>query len=206
MTEADYPYRAYVSLRSAVLTSLTQDRLKFDVIIFVLNCSVLLLLLLFTGRLVCVSAGTRCCFRKRSDEHNSREWRNHRKDHSLGFNNGIIWERCLVILQYDEAGLEDSVATRNPVSFAFEVTSDFMSYDQGVYTRSDTVWCWGKTNLSISLNPVHLLFTLLLFSTECHNTTDKVNHAVLAVGYGQENGTSYWIVKNSWSSHWGMNG
>lgn len=39
------------------------------------------------------------------------------------------------LLQYDEMGMEDVVATRNPVSFAFEVTSDFMHYSHGVYTR-----------------------------------------------------------------------
>lgn len=39
------------------------------------------------------------------------------------------------LLQYDERGMEDAVATRNPVSFAFEVTFDFMHYSHGVYTR-----------------------------------------------------------------------
>ncbi|XP_034032414.1 pro-cathepsin H [Thalassophryne amazonica] len=81
------------------------------------------------------------------------------------------------ITENDEMGMVDAVGTRNPVSLAFDVTSDFMSYHQGVYT-----------------------------STECRNTPDKVNHAVLAVGYGTENGLPYWIVKNSWGSRWGMNG
>jgi cathepsin B len=31
-------------------------------------------------------------------------------------------------------------------------------------------------------------------------------HAILIVGFGTENGTDYWTVKNSWSSYWGDNG
>ncbi|XDV28727.1 hypothetical protein PO909_031944 [Leuciscus waleckii] len=81
------------------------------------------------------------------------------------------------ITKYDEMGMVDAVARLNPVSFAYEVTNDFMHYKDGVYS-----------------------------SNVCHNTTDMVNHAVLAVGYAQENGTPYWIVKNSWGTSWGING
>uniref|UniRef100_A0A8U8C9X1 Cathepsin H n=1 Tax=Geospiza parvula TaxID=87175 RepID=A0A8U8C9X1_GEOPR len=81
------------------------------------------------------------------------------------------------LLQYDEDGMVEAVGKHNPVSFAFEVTSDFMHYRKGVYS-----------------NP------------RCEHTPDKVNHAVLAVGYGEEDGTPYWIVKNSWGRLWGMQG
>ncbi|XP_037952781.1 procathepsin L [Teleopsis dalmanni] len=39
---------------------------------------------------------------------------------------------------------------------------------------------------------------------ECNQ--DDVNHSVVVVGYGTENGKDYWIIKNSYSSNWGENG
>lgn len=81
------------------------------------------------------------------------------------------------ITQGDEDEMLHAVFEHGPVSIAFQVVDGFRDYATGVYT-----------------------------STVCLNTADNVNHAVLAVGFGNENGTDYWIVKNSWSSAWGDHG
>ncbi|XP_064467521.1 procathepsin L-like [Ornithodoros turicata] len=76
-----------------------------------------------------------------------------------------------------EEDLLHAVATVGPVSVAMEVLPNFYSYTGGVYQNRN-----------------------------CSCEIAQVNHAVLAVGYGTEDGTDYWLLKNSWSEEWGVKG
>ena len=79
----------------------------------------------------------------------------------------------------DEDALKYAIATKGPVSVAFQVASDFKDFSSGVYS-----------------------------STVCENGAMDVNHAVLAVGYGFDDvaNMSYWTIKNSWDYSWGDSG
>jgi cathepsin H len=77
----------------------------------------------------------------------------------------------------DEEEMMHAVFRHGPVSVAYQVIPGFKNYKEGVY-HNDT----------------------------CGTEPNEVNHAVLAVGYGKENDMDYWLIKNSWSSHWGDEG
>ncbi|XP_012273561.1 digestive cysteine proteinase 1 [Orussus abietinus] len=64
--------------------------------------------------------------------------------------------------------------------------------------------------ISVSIDASHKTFSFysngIYYDPNCGNTEDKLDHAVLVVGYGSINGKAYWLVKNSWSNYWGNDG
>lgn len=96
------------------------------------------------------------------------------------------------ITSRDEDDLVHAVATIGPVSIAYQVSPDFRFYQHGIYDSYNTTT---KTIM-------------------CHSGNHDVNHAVVAVGLGTTvpstknnfTSTDYYIVRNSWSADWGMEG
>jgi cathepsin C len=79
-----------------------------------------------------------------------------------------------------ETGMMDSILKQGPIVVNFEVLNDFFFYKSGIYRHK-----------KVGNDPEPFV---------------EVNHSVVIVGWGEQSGTKYWIVKNSWGSGWGMQG
>jgi cathepsin C len=80
----------------------------------------------------------------------------------------------------DEEDIKEELVRGGPIVVSFEPKDDFMYYHNGIYT----------SNLGDSI----------------HQEWEKVDHAVLLVGYGEEQGKKFWRIQNSWGDDWGENG
>ncbi|EDW85878.1 uncharacterized protein Dwil_GK22908 [Drosophila willistoni] len=63
----------------------------------------------------------------------------------------------------------------------------------------------GPVGCSLFADEALLHYEKGIFSNETCNG-QELNHAVLVVGYGSENGQDYWTIKNSWGENWGESG
>jgi hypothetical protein len=80
--------------------------------------------------------------------------------------------------------------------------------DWDIENRLVELLAMGPVSVGIeSTNPVFRLYGGGVLSPE-HVRTPKgiVDHAVSLVGFGTENGTSYWTIRNSWGEDWGEDG
>ena len=102
-------------------------------------------------------------------------------------NIGAKIRRVHNITSFDEDDLVRAVAHIGPVAVAFDVANGFHLYSHGVYDAYDATT---GENL-------------------CKTDIRHLNHAVVAVGYGEtmeDEPKPYHIIRNSWGNTWGMEG
>jgi cathepsin X len=62
----------------------------------------------------------------------------------------------------------------------------------------------GPISCNIAVTPEFLNYTGGIFKDKTGNK--DIDHSISVIGFGVENGQKYWYGRNSWGTHWGING
>mmetsp|Transcript_18476 Transcript_18476/g.31620 ORF Transcript_18476/g.31620 Transcript_18476/m.31620 type:complete len:245 (-) Transcript_18476:74-808(-) len=126
--------------------------------------------------------------------------------------NGGYQEDCFYYLEEDELESEANYPYNGSSGSCFTKYDKgevkVLSYNQVPAKSSEQLKAAiVKQPVSVTIDagsyPFMHYFGGIITSDDCGQSLD---HAVLAVGYGVENGTEYYIVKNSWGADWGEKG
>lgn len=87
----------------------------------------------------------------------------------------------------DEKSMIEELDNNGPFVISFEPSYAFMMYKKGIFQGMPSEKTWKERN---NKKP----------------EWEKVDHSVVLVGYGEENGIKYWKCQNSWGANWGEEG
>lgn len=79
----------------------------------------------------------------------------------------------------DEDSIKAALYNHGPISVGVNANQDWQLYSNGIYNPSEQA---------------------------CDSSITSMDHGVILVGYGSEDGLDYWIIRNSWGDDWGENG
>jgi len=98
------------------------------------------------------------------------------------------------------------MSNMKPVAKIANFTCITKEDSDGANPKDMATWCANNGPMSIAMDVSSMMSykSGIWNPSRCSNT--NLGHALLIVGYGTENGTPYWIIKNSWGTDWGEAG
>jgi len=120
---------------------------------------------------------------------------------------GVLGDMCSGYIRNINTGEEIGTAARFYRALHFYAPAGTPKDNGNEKNIRHNIFVWGPVSTGMKVYPDFYTF-------DAKNTIYKWNgegpqvggHAIEIVGWGEENNTKYWIVKNSWGLEWGDNG
>jgi cathepsin C len=87
----------------------------------------------------------------------------------------------------NEVAMMKEIYKNGPVIVAFQAPGSLFYYSGGIFHGPKPQWHEDNHRKDL-------------------NIWEQTNHAVVGVGWGEENGKKFWIMKNTWGKNWGEDG
>ena len=120
---------------------------------------------------------------------------------------GPIGDMCADYYFDKSTGLEKGTAARFYKALRFYSIAGTEKDGGSEYDLRDNIYKWGPIASGMQTFPDFYTFDAKHEIYVWNGQGPQVGgHAVVIIGWGTEDDTDYWIIKNSWGVEWGMNG
>jgi C1A family cysteine protease len=117
----------------------------------------------------------------------------------------LVEKGCMTEKDYPYVGYDDTCHYDESKVF-LRIDSWLMLDTQDENEIKEFLYTNGPLAIAINADPFQYYTGGIIDEDEWSCDPEGLNHGVVLVGYGNESGVDYWIIRNSWGDYWGEDG
>ena len=117
----------------------------------------------------------------------------------------LVEKGCMTEKDYPYVGYDDTCHYDESKVF-LRIDSWLMLDTQDENEIKEYLYTNGPLAIAINADPFQYYTGGIIDEDEWSCDPEGLNHGVVLVGYGNESGVDYWIIRNSWGDYWGEDG
>jgi len=120
---------------------------------------------------------------------------------------GKIGDMCSNFAYNDFTGEETGDAAKFYRALHFYGIAGTKKDNGSEYNIRHNIFAWGPVSTGIEIYPDFYTFNPKTEIYEWNGKGPRVGgHAIVILGWGEDNGKPYWLIQNSWGKEWGLEG